>query len=597
MTRDIKKEYEVRSISYEKELLGLKKKDTNLALSRGLIAIASIGFLIFGYIQGIPYFPVYILPPVSLFIYLVSQHNRIKKKTRLLQNLVEINKLALLRLDGKWTGFEKSGKEFTNPDHPFSGDLNIFGQGSLYQHINATTFFMGEEALAHILSLQPNYQEVNTRQQAVKDLSGRLDWRQRFQASGMSSIKQNNSIRGLLKWSLESPLLAERKHLYLIWLLPVTTALLFILMAFQIVPTYIPLMFLTLQVILVTASLRFTHPVFCSTENAAIELEQYRSLLNCIELEDFQAPLLKDLQKKLFRNKQTSSKQIQELLKICELINLRYSVVYLFINALTFCDFYIVWKLDQWKIKSGMFLESWFKVIGQFEALASLALLSHDNQDWVLPEVKVGSPYFSANSLGHPLINKKSRVSNDVSLPAPGSVHIITGSNMSGKSTLLRTVGINLVLAYAGAPVCAQSMNCSLMRIYTSIKVEDNLEQNTSVFYAELKRIKKIIDSAQEGAPLIFMLDEVFRGTNSHDRIYGAKTVIKNLYLLSTIGFVTTHDLEISKLEEDYPGHIKNYHFTDHIINNEISFDYRLKEGVSTTTNAIALMKMIGIQV
>ncbi|RYD02992.1 hypothetical protein N752_21505 [Desulforamulus aquiferis] len=250
MTEDIKKEYLVRKKKYEGEYIELKKKDNILALQRGLIAILSIGFLIFGYLKEITLFPIYILPALVLFVYLVIQHNRIKKRIQFLQNLIQINKISLLRLEGKWTSFDKSGKEFMNPDHPYSGDLNIFGQGSLYQYINSTTFFMGEEALANSLSHQPDYQEIGLRQQAIEELAPRLDWRQQFQASGMGSEKKNNNIRGLLKWSREQPLLEERKYIYLVWLLPVTTALLILLMALRIVPTYIPLIFLTTRLYL-----------------------------------------------------------------------------------------------------------------------------------------------------------------------------------------------------------------------------------------------------------------------------------------------------------------------------------------------------------
>lgn len=597
MAKDIKQGYETRRSSYEKDLIKIKKEDNVLALMRGLIAIASVVFLIFGYLKDIPYFAAYIALPIFIFILIVVRHHGVRKKINFLHNLVQINKIALLRLGGKWNNFASSGKEFMNLDHPYTGDLNIFGQGSLYQYINATTFFMGEEALARLLSVQPCYQDIGPRQQAIHDLAGRLEWRQHFQATGMSSMEQNNNIKGLLNWAVSKTLLGDRKYLYLIWLLPVVTVILFLLMAYRLVPTYVPLIPLCGQVLLVTISQKFIYPVFRNTEKAALELERYQSLLSFIEREEFHAPLLVDLQRKLLICEQNASQQIKNLSKIAVLINFRYSVLYMFFNALTFCDFYTVWKLDKWKDKSGRFLENWFRVIGEYEALASLASLAHDNPEWVFPEITNDQTYFSATSLGHPLINKHARVCNDLSIPGPGSIHIITGSNMSGKSTLLRTVGINLVLAYTGAPVCAANMRCSLMRIYTSIRVEDNLEQNISVFYAELKRIKKVIDTAQEGRPLIFMLDEIFRGTNSNDRIFGARTVIKNLSSLSAIGFVTTHDLEISRLEEEYPGYIKNYHFTDQIINNEILFDYRLKEGVSSTTNAIALMKMIGIQI
>lgn len=588
--------YRKRKVTYENDLVQFIKKDNTFVLLRRLITLAVIGLLLLGYFKEIPYSPVYIGLLVVLFLILVNKHQQIRKQITYLQNLIRINEHSLLRLDGKWTGFINTGEQFINPDHPYSSDLTIFGQGSLYQYINATTFFMGEDALARLLSEETSLEQIAPRQKAIEDLDTRLDWRQHFQAKGMSSTEQRDKIAGLLKWAGEKPLSQDNKYLYLIWLLIITTALLFVLMAYRLVPTYIPLIPLVIQSILVTLSLKVTYPVFRDTEKAASELERFASLLNHIEQEKFQSPLLTQLQKHLQADGQMASQGIKDLSKIAAIINLRYSVIYLFINALFFCDLYTIRKLDRWKVRYGMFMEKWFRVLGEFEALSSLAVLAHDNPDWIFPEISSGQPNFTAVSLGHPLIAQESRVCNDVSLPAPGTIFVITGSNMSGKSTLLRTAGINLVLAYAGAPVCARSMRCSLMKLYTSMQAKDNLEQNTSTFYAELKRIKMVIDAAQHGKPVIFMLDEVFRGTNSHDRIIGAKTVIKNLSDLSAVGFVTTHDLELATLEKEYP-HIKNFHFTDRIIDNKITFDYRLKEGVSKTTNAIALMKMIGIQI
>ncbi|ABO48907.1 DNA mismatch repair protein MutS domain protein [Desulforamulus reducens MI-1] len=598
MEQHIKKIYQKNKERYEIELDGLKKTDNTFVFSRSVVALSVVGLLLYAYLKGLSYLYLSTVPLVFLFLVMVNKHQRVKKQMTQLESLVQINERALLRLCGQWTGFQQRGEEYIASEHPYSGDLNIFGQGSLFQYLNAANLVTGNEALAKLLSAEePCYEQIRPRQSAIKDLAARLDWRQLLQAMGMGSgYKPEDAIK-LWNWAREKPLFLHGKLIYLLWLLPITTLILLILMSQRLVPSYVPLILLILQVILVTASQAIISRKFKDTERSAAELARLSRLLKYIEGEEFQAPLLVELQNRLIQKKQTASQQVKALEKIAALINLRYSVVYHFINALIFCDLYTLRTLEQWKSQYGTHLEQWFRVIGQFEALSSLATLAHDNPHWAFPEVTKAGPYLTATTLGHPLINAETRVSNDVSLPQPGTVHIITGSNMSGKSTLLRTVGINLVLAYAGAPVCASFLSCSLMSIYTSMRIQDNLEESTSSFYAELKRIKLVIEATRQGKSLIFLLDEIFRGTNSRDRITGARTVIKNLALQPAIGFVTTHDLELSTLENEYPQHIKNYHFTDEIIENKITFDYRLKEGVSQTTNAIALMKMVGIDV
>lgn len=597
MDNAIEKKYQKLKLGYEKDLKVVKGKDNNIVLLRGLIVVLSIGFIIYGYFEEVPNLLLYLLPPVLIFMYLVKKHQKLRKRISYLENMVKVNEHGLMRVKGNWNSNENSGTQFIDPEHPYSKDLDIFGRGSLYQFINSTTFFMGEETLARMLKEEPRYEQISPRQQAVQDLAGRLEWRQYFQATGLSNGEQNSYIKTLLNWASDHPLLAGRKHIYLLALLPLTTVILITLTVLGLIPTTVPLVTLTLQVLIVTFSQKYTYPVFNDTEKASEVLHRFQTLIISIEEEKFKAPLLVDLQRKLSGGRKRASQGIKELSKNAELLNMRYSVVYHFVNALTFCDLYLIYRMDKWKNNFGIYINKWFMVVGEFEALCSFSVLAHDNTDWVFPEVTEEKPAFTATSLGHPLINQKTRVCNDVTLSRPGTVLIITGSNMSGKSTLLRTVGVNLVLAYAGAPVCANGMKTAFMKIYTSIRVEDSLEQNTSAFYAELKRMKKIIDATQERQSFIFMLDEIFRGTNSRDRILGAKTIIKNLSERSTIGFVTTHDLELSTLEREHPQYIINYHFTDQIINDQLTFDYKLKPGVSKTTNAIALMKMIGINV
>ena len=251
--------------------------------------------------------------------------------------------------------------------------------------------------------------------------------------------------------------------------------------------------------------------------------------------------------------------------------------------------------LENWKETSGMFLREWLDTVGKFEALSSLALFAQLNPTWAFPTFTEETAVFAAEALGHPLIRKQKRVSNDYVMNH--QICIVTGSNMSGKTTLLRTIGINLVLAYAGAPVCAQKLTCSLMDIFTSMRITDDLEGGISTFYAELLRIKMIIEFAKQEKPMIFLIDEVFRGTNSTDRVIGARNVLLNLDKSWVIGLISTHDFELCALENKSDGRVKNYNFIETYTDNEIHFDYKIRPGRCTTTNAQYLMKMVGIEV
>lgn len=595
MTQQIESVYQQRKADYQRVLAAAQRTDQQLVRYRALVALGVVGLLFYGYLQEQASAYLLTLPLILWFSVLVRKHHNIRSELTYLGHLVQINEQALQRLAGQWTTFPADGAQFAQVEHPYTGDLNIFGQGSLFQYINATNLVTGQQALAGMLSESTEYAHIPARQRAIQELAGLLNWRQQFQAIGMSSGNRVKEPAKLWGWAKEPSPWAGSKAFYLLALIPLTTWLLVLLMAFGLVPTYIPLALFVLQALLVTAGQVLIGRAFQDTEQAVGELTRLAKLLGEVEGQTFQAPLLKELQGKLRQKNKAASEQVQALSQIAVLINLRYSVVYHFINALFFCDLYTMWKLEQWKGQYGRYLSRWFVVLGQLEALASLAGLSHDHPHWVLPELRQGPPFFEAAQLGHPLIHPTKRVCNDVALREPGTIHIITGSNMSGKSTLLRTVGINLVLAYAGAPVCAQALRCSQMNIYTSMRVLDSLEEGVSSFYAELKRIKLVIEAASSGEPLLFLLDEIFRGTNSRDRIAGARTVIKNLAQHKALGFVTTHDLELGSLEKEIPGKIYNFHFTDRIIEQTITFDYRLKEGISQTTNALALMKMVGI--
>jgi len=589
--------YEKRKKDFSQKLAEARKRGANLAQLRLLIFLLAAFLVGFSIYSGRWEYAFYALFPVLGFIALVIRHRHLMKTTAYLENMVNINQKCLQRLSWQWPGFSEKGQEHARPEHPYSIDLNIFGQGSLFQYINSTVTGGGEEALADLLKGQDDPASIGERQESVKELSKALPWRQHFQATGMEAeVKKENPVE-LLFWAKDQQ--AGTNFPDLVLLLPGITVLLFLLYYLQYLPLPLPLAFVAIQYGAVFFTGKKIHREFDRTQMASDRLKQYASILKCIENTEFKSTRLRRLQESLSGGRGTASRQIKTLAGIVDLTQFRHNhpIIYFPVNIFIFWDLFTVKKLAAWKSSSGSSLEAWLNVIGEFEVDAGLAGLAYDNPDWVYPEINAASPSFHASSLGHPLIKPEHRVCNDVDLPLPGTTLIITGSNMSGKSTLLRTVGLNLVLAYAGAPVCAAGLKAAFLPIYSKMQVTDDLSQGVSTYYAELTRIKMVIEAARAGEPIIYLLDEIFKGTNSKDRILGTKVIIRMLSSLPALGILTTHDLELAALADENPRLVKNYHFDDQIENDKISFDYKLKPGVSTSTNALALMRMVGINV
>ncbi|KOR24008.1 MutS family DNA mismatch repair protein [Clostridium sp. L74] len=571
----------------------------------------------------------------GIFIALIIKHSNIKNKLKFSKEMISINKRYIDRINGEWIKFQDKGEEFISEEHPYSGDLDIVGKESLFQLINTTNTKDGRDNLAKLLlELNKDKDEIILNQKVVKELGKKLNFCQSLEYITGKHKEKLKSIEKLMKYIKENDVLIKSKIikniLYIMPLITVPISLGIIILKFKSLYVLVGILGILQCLIWMFKALKI-NAILQSIDKLKYNFQTYSKVLKLIEKEEVECEKLKSIKELLFNDKESSIKAIKELNIISEKVNLRYNgVLYIVLNVLFLWDYQCVFSLENWKLKYNQKIEKWLNAIGEIESLASLAVLTHINGKISFPNIydyyaKTGlnknaqfnslsdkeksesekdsyanfkSQYnedlkIECKNIGHPLINRKDRVCNDLTMK--NNIFLITGSNMSGKTTFLRTLGINLVLAYSGAPVCAEEMSSSIMDIYTSMRITDDLKGGISTFYRELIKIKNIINYSKNKNPMIFLIDEIFRGTNSKDRYIGAKNVLLNLNRPWIIGGLTTHDLELCVLDKDE--RIKNYHFSEYYKNNEIYFDYKIKKGQSTTTNAKYLMNMVGIEI
>ncbi len=613
--------YQRRVDAFSKRLEAYSSKSNAVGNFKLLVFFGGIAAAVALYImkQHILMFAVLVLFAAG-FVYLSAVQNRHIKKRNYCQAMVKINDLCLKRAKGHWNTFSDKGEEFENHEHSFSYDLDLFGNSSLFQMLNMTTTYSGKQCLARFL-LEPlsRPEDIADRQEAVKELAAKLTFRHRLYSSALitdSNIvlsdeavldnKRSKTLAGTINkldevfsWaSEENSLYSAHWFRILITALPVASFTAAVLAILRLVPFYLPIAGFVIQFLMLGYKVNFRNKSFELVEKHSKTLKVYSSLLRRFESGIFESSHMKALRSSLKGAAQKPAwKQIEKLSKLWELIANRYNFLYTIINAATLWDFHCMVALENWKRESGRYVEKWFEAIGEVEALCSLSVMCHDNPEYIMPRVTEDSQEgIAAVELGHPLLTK-GRKCNDVSLVKEQPILLITGSNMSGKSTFLRTVGLSLLLSYIGLPVCAKAFSCPVMKVYACMRTSDNLGQSVSSFYAELLRVKMVVEAVDSGERVFFLLDEIFKGTNSADRHTGAKMLIDQLDRKGAWGMVSTHDLELADMEKESAGRIRNYHFREYYEADRIYFDYTLRKGVSDTRNAIYLMKLAGVKV
>lgn len=615
---ELKDLYNSRLTEFSNELKAFSGKNRMVSAVRLILFIVSIAISIFISEYGI--YPVIATIFFALipFLILVKINVRYERKMNHLKALIEINKNEIEGLKGNIFVF-RDGKEYINYDHPFSYDLDIFGESSIYQSINRTCTKGGADVLAD--SLKNPYRDktkILLKQQAIKELSKRTDWRQDFQATGNTVLEseeeqsssstwfsKNNSIfkndrsfhEEILKW-VNSPFsfITIKFLSYLLVLLPSVFLILFVFTILGMFPFMGFILYGLAQLLYVGYYTKKVSSIHSGIGRKVDILDKYGKLLKLIEQQDYKSDYLSNLVKNTIVEGHTASTELNRLKKLVKALDNRLNILFAFFaNSFILWDLQVVFRLEKWRKRNQNNMLIWFDTIYKFDAVSSMATFSFNHPNYLFPELKEGEFVLEIEKGGHPLLDEKLRIDNDFIMKGHGQINIITGANMAGKSTFLRTIGVNLVLAMSGNVVCAKEFSFVPIPIHTSVRTNDSLQKSESYFFAELKRFKSIIDRLEKGEKLFVIVDEMLRGTNSRDKHLGSEALTKQMIKLGASGLIATHDIALGELVQTYSDNIKNQRFEVEIEDNKLVFDYILKPGISQNLNAVFLMKKMGI--
>lgn len=533
------------------------------------------------------------------FVFLVKLHNRLFFKKEYSEKKIEINRQELQAINYDTSSFD-GGTEFINPTHLYSYDLDLFGDRSLFQYINRTSTDLGKKHLAEWFNTHlESKEEIEKRQEGVKELTPELGMRQHFQILGLLYKGKSADKEEIMAWAASPSYYRNRKMLRILpVIVPTINILLIVLAIAGFIPGSVPSgIFLSFFLLSLAFSKGISKIQTLYGKKLQI-LATYANLIRIIEEKKFHSPVLQEIQKLVGGEKQTASQAVNKLTALMNALDQRGNMFMSFVlNGALFWELKQIMRIEAWKENHASELASWLKAIAEMDAYCSLAAYAYNHPEYTYPEITPQPFAMEAEALGHPLMNRDKCVLNDISITKQPFFIIITGANMAGKSTYLRTVGINYLLACIGAPVWAYRMKLYPARLVTSLRTSDSLTDNESYFFAELKRLKLIIDKLNAGEELFIILDEILKGTNSTDKQKGSFALIKQFMALQANGIIATHDLMLGTLINLFPEDIRNYCFEAEITNNELTFSYQMKNGVAQNMNACFLMKKMGIAV
>jgi len=590
-------EYEQRLASRASDVQAFVKESDRFSTWRGFVFLAAVGILLASTLAEI-LSAQWLFVPAIAFIVLVILHARCIRHLKRARLAEAYYRTALDRLDDKWIDVRPTGEEYYNPQHMYAGDLDLLGRGSLFQLICAARTKLGEETLARWLLGPAETSVIRARQQSVEELRNELDFRETLElleAETHSEIEQTH----LADW-VGQPLISIPAPLQ--WASMITG----IFAALSVISwlfSWTGIAPIVVAIIIQVCLLFFVGPqireLLSQTDEVRDGLPVLSDVLSLIEQREFNSPHLQAIIAALQTDGVPPSKSIAQLRRYIQGLNNCFRNQFSApLTILLGIPFHYLSAIERWLKRVGPHCPEWLAAVGEFEALCSLAGHAYEHPTDPFPEIvePTTGPCFEGTSLGHPLIPEHQVVRNDVTLNSQDRLLMISGSNMSGKSTLMRTVGTNFVLALAGAPVRAVSLRVSPMQAGTAMRVQDSLQQGASLFYQSVARLSAVVHLADAPEPVLFLLDEILQGTNSHDRRIGAQSVIETLIERGGIGIVTTHDLALTEITDLFGDKARNVHFEDQLVDGKMTFDYRMRPGVVEHSNALELMKMMGIQ-
>jgi hypothetical protein len=592
---DPKTEYSKRRQHWQAEVARLDRQHLslgNIRLTVFLLGVALWWFAIRpGTISGW-----WLLLPLTAFFALVLFHQGVRVKAQRAKRAVAFYDQGIARLEDRWSGQGQQGTEFVDEHHPYAQDLDLFGKGSLFELLCTARTRGGEATLAAWLCVPAPLEEIRARHAAVTELRPRLDLRETVALLG-ENVRASLHPTELNTWA-QGPTLA---NLTVMRLIAVTLAGLtvFTLLG-QVVFEWGPLWFLFALLLKFAFEIRlrpWMRQAGIGVTHAVRDLTLLSELLGHLETEQFHSLRLMSLRAALETNGLPPSRQITRLRQWISLLESAKNQLFIPIAFLLLWETQIMLAIEAWRIRSGAAIPRWLTALGEFEALCALAGYAYEHPQDPFPELVADGPCFDGIEIGHPLLPRAQCVRNSLGLGNELQVLLVSGSNMSGKSTLLRTVGINIVLALAGAPVCAQRVQLSPLAIGATLRVQDSLQAGSSRFYAEISRLRQLMDIAKGPLPLLFLLDEILHGTNSHDRRVGAEGLIQGFLKRNAIGLVTTHDLALAQIVETLASRAANVCFEDHLVDGKLVFDYRMRPGIVQKSNALELMRSVGLEV
>lgn len=590
-----KAEYQRRLDSRSQRLAGQKRKEERVANLRVLVFIVAVALGWLSFIGSISW--IWMGVPVASFGLLVMAHIKIRRSIRRAERSVSFYQRGIDRVEDRWSGQGENGAKFADEAHPFAADLDLFGTGSLFQRINTSRTLGGELTLARWLKAPEIVPDsIRDRQAAVADLADRLDLREGLDLLG-DDVRVGLDPERLTAWGELPAILPDPRIRFLATGLGVL-ALVGLVGWMWIGTGPSPFFVMVLCELGLWASIKGRlAQVLKPVEQRSSELSLLAELLGRLEREDFSAQPLQTLRKGLTTGSEPPSRQIARVSRLVRRIESSRNQFVAPFSALLMTGTRMAFAVEAWRLAIGSEIAGWLETVGTVEAFGSLGTYASENPDDPYPEILDDGLCFDAIALGHPLIPADRNVRNDLLLGDELRVLVVSGSNMSGKSTMLRTVGVNVVLAQLGAPVRAERLRLTPLLLGATLRVQDSLQSGTSRFYAELTRLREIVGLAGRSTPLLFLLDEIFHGTNSADRRVGAERLVKGLIEKGAIGLVTTHDLALAAIAEGLAPRAANVHFSDRFEDGSLVFDYAMHPGVVDHSNALALMRAVGLDI